>query len=112
MSDYHKLSLQQKQAAALSSMREPARTCPWCDTQLTRSDLLRHMETRCPGRREPGPGAKWLVWRDAIALVPKRTLIRWTHRGHVRTKGGRGDRLYLHGDIVDRLAARMVARRR
>jgi hypothetical protein len=57
MSDYHKLPIAQKRAEALARAREPAVTCPDCDTQVMPADLLAHLRDRCPGQRDPGPGA-------------------------------------------------------
>lgn len=113
MSRYHKLPIAEKRAEDLARVREPAVTCRICDTQVMRADLLAHIDNRCPGRREPGPGSKWVTWGEARAIgVPKRTIVRWVKRGYVRVKGGRGDRLYLHADLVDRLAQRKADRRR
>lgn len=110
---YQKLSIAEKRALDLSRAREPAVTCPLCDIQVMRADLLGHLDGRCPGRREPGPGAKWLTRREAMALgVPRRTLARWVSKGHVRWKAGPVCRLYLEGDLVDQLAPRRGARRR
>jgi hypothetical protein len=108
---YQQLSIADKRRQDLAKMREPAITCPVCDTQVMPVDLLSHLE-RCERGREPGPGAKWITWKDAIALVPSRTLKRWVRRGHVRFKGGRGDRLYLARDLIVRVAQRKVSRRR
>lgn len=111
--NYQKLPIGEKRALDLSRAREPAVTCPLCDTQVTRTDLLAHLDNRCPGRREPGPGAKWITRREAMALgVPRRTLARWVSTGAVRYKPGPLCRLYLEGDLVDRLAPRKTHRRR
>lgn len=110
---YHRLSVAEKQAADRARMREPAVTCPGCDTQTTSQDLLSHVAKRCPGPREPGPRSVWVSWRDAIAAgVPKMTLSFWAQRGEVRTRGPRGDRQYLLRDLALRLAQRRVIRRR
>lgn len=109
---YHKLSAAEKQAHALASIREQPMACPQCDTQLMPDDLLNHLERRCTGPREPGPGSKWVNWRDALALVPEKTLRRWVKAKHVRVKGTRGDRLYLRRDLVKRLALRRISSRR
>lgn len=112
MSDYHKLSILEKRALNISTVRESAITCAVCDTQLMPVDLEKHM-SRCQGPREPGPGTQWVTWREAIRLVPKRTLNRWVKRGHVRTDGaGRGDRKYSLRDlVVHRQALRLLRRR-
>ncbi len=113
MSRYHRLPIAQKRAENIARVRELAVTCPGgCGTQVMRVDLLAHLRQRCPGQLEPGPSSKWVSFREARELVPKRTLARWVKDGHVRIKGGRGDQLYLHGDLVDRLAARHLNRRR
>lgn len=113
MSDYHKLPIADKRRAAIASVRESAVSCPRCDTQVMPEDLLAHLDQRCTGPREPGPGSKWVNWRQAIELgVPERTLKRWVQAKHVRYQGGRGDRLYLRRDLVKRLALRRVVSRR
>lgn len=113
MSRYHQLSITEKRAESLSRMREPSVTCPTCDMGVTTSDLLSHIESRCPGPREPGPGAKWISHRDALAMgVPRQTLSRWVSSGLVRAIGGRMDRRYLHGDLAKRVAQRLGFRRR
>lgn len=110
-SAYHLMSAAEKRAVSLN-VREPAVTCPDCDTQVMLVDLLAHIEQRCPGPRTPGPGAKWVNHREALAMVPSATLTRWTSKGRVRTRGERGGRQYLHGDLVRRLAIQRLGRRR
>jgi hypothetical protein len=115
MSGYHRLPIAQKKAEALARMREPAVSCPaGCGIQVMRADLLVHLEQRCTGRREPGPGAKWLTHREALAMgVARVTLSRWTHSGRVRTRElDDGYRQYLHGDLVECIAARRLRSRR
>lgn len=114
MAQYHRLSVAEKRAASLARMREPAVSCPGgCGMLIMPADLLAHLEERCPGQRDPGPGAKWITWREALALgVPKMTLSRWARRGDVRTRGDRGDRRYLAGDLAVLLARRVASRRR
>lgn len=113
MSDYHKLSIGEKRTVALERQRESALACPVCDTQVMPEDLLAHLDQRCTGPRDPGPGSKWVDWRGAIALgVPERTLKRWVQAKHVRYRGGRGDRSYLRRDLVKRLALRRIVSRR
>jgi hypothetical protein len=109
---YHKLSITAKRTEALARAREPAVMCPSCDTQVMPVDMLVHLELRCTGPREPGPGAKWVTWKEAIAMVPERTFRRWVRRGYVRFERGRGDRLYLLRDLVLRVALRQANRRR
>lgn len=57
--NYHRMSLAQKQAHTRECMREAAVVCPVCETQTTAVDLLEHIETRCPGPREPNP-CSWM----------------------------------------------------
>ena len=110
---YQQLSLAEKRRKDLAGVRETAVTCPSCDVQVMPADLLRHLEVRCEGPREPGPSSKWLTYREALAQgVAKRTLVRWVRRGHVRTEGGRGDRRYFARDLILRIAWRKANRRR
>ena len=111
-SGYNKLPIAEKRALDLARVREPAVTCPSCDTQVMPVDLLVHQEQRCPGPREPGNGAKWITWREAKSLVPERTLVRWVERGAVRFRGGRGDRQYLYRDLALRVSQLRGFRRR
>ena len=113
LSRYHKLSAVEKRAESLSVAREQSVACPTCDTQVMAVDLLRHMEQRCPGPREPGPGSKWVTWREAKALgAPPYALTRWIQRGHVRFVGERQDRRYLLRDLALKIAQRRGFRRR
>lgn len=114
MSRYHELSVAQKRAESLARIREPAVTCPDCDTQVMLADLLGHIEQRCPGLREPGPGSKWVSHREAMAMgVGRGILSYWVKRGRVRTRmGDDGCRQYLHGDLVRRIAVQRLNRRR
>lgn len=113
MSDYHKLSIAEKRAQALATVREPAVTCPNCDVQVMPADLLAHLEQRCAGPRAPGPSSKWLTWREALALgVNRQTLSRWARSGLVRFMGERQDRKYLMRDLSLRIAQRGWFRRR
>lgn len=112
MTDYRKLPIDQKRAEAIARAREPSVSCPECDTQVMPADLLAHLEQRCPGPREPGPGSKWVNWREARSLVPERTLVRWVDRGFVRVKGDRGDRQYLYRDLAKRVSQMRGFRRR
>jgi hypothetical protein len=113
MSDYHKLPIAQKRAEALARAREPAVTCPDCDTQVMPADLLAHLRDRCPGQRDPGPGAKWLTHREVMALgVPRATLAKWTRDGHVRFVGELQDRRYLLRDLSLKIAHKQGRRRR
>lgn len=80
---------------------------------VTTVDLLGHLASRCPGRREPGPGAKWVTFRDVLALgVPRVTLSRWVQSGQVRFVGERQERRYLHRDLALKIAQRNGFRRR
>lgn len=114
MSRYHRLSVSEKRTEGIARMREPAVACPGgCGTHVMRTDLLAHLDHRCPGPREPGPGSKWLSHHDAITMgVSKETLSFWARKGRVRTRGARGERQYLHGDLVDRIAEQRIKRRR
>lgn len=110
---YHKLSISEKRTLDLSRAREPAVTCPRCDTQVTPTDLLSHLELRCGGPREPGPGAKWVSHREVMMMgVPRVTLSRWANNGLVRFTGERRDRKYLYRDLAVKVAQRMGFRRR
>lgn len=111
--EYHRLPVAAKRAAALASVREPPIACPSCDVQVTPADLLAHMAQRCPGPREPGPGARWIPWREAVAAgVAPQTLSFWARRRQVRYRGERGDRQYLLRDLALRIAQRRLDRRR
>lgn len=110
---YHKLPIAEKRMEALARAREPAVSCPTCDMQVMPVDLLAHMDQRCPGPREPGPGAKWISWREALALgVGRQSLTRWVQAGMVRFVGGRLDRRYLHRDLALKVAQQRGFRRR
>lgn len=104
---YQRLPIAEKRAKDLGRIRETAVTCPICDTQVMPTDLLAHMAERCQGRREPGPGAKWINWREARGLgVPGKTLSRWATSGQVRFLGERQDRRYLMRDLAIKIARR------
>lgn len=110
---YQKLSIHEKRARDLTSVRESAVSCPSCDTQVMPVDLLVHMEQRCQGPRDPGPSAKWVTWREALAMgVPANTLARWARSGFVRYVGERQDRKYLLRDLALKIAQRNGFRRR
>jgi hypothetical protein len=99
--DYHRMSIGQKQAYQRSRMREPAVACPKCETQLMPADLLAHFEQRCTGPREPGPKSRWISWRAALDLdVVAETLEGWLRRGMVRSRGDGLDRELLEQDVV------------
>lgn len=122
--EYHRLPIAQKRALAAATQREPAVACPACDTQVMPADLIAHLEQRCTGPREPGPGARWVTWREAVANIRRADrdlsepaammmLSRWSRpdgRGviAVRTRGTRGDRQYLFSDLAKNVARRMV----
>jgi hypothetical protein len=115
---YHRLSISAKQARHREAMREPAIPCPHCEVQTTASDLLRHVETSCPGRREPHPLSKWVKWGEAREMgVPDASLRRWVRQGRVRTRirarndnppgpGRPARRVYLVRDMVKLMALR------
>jgi hypothetical protein len=110
---YQRLSLAEKRAEDLSRVRETAVTCPSCDTQVMPADLLAHIEQRCPGPREPGPGAKWVNHREALGMgVSRATLSYWTRTKKVRFLGERQDRRYLMRDLALSIAHRRRGRRR
>jgi hypothetical protein len=122
MSTYQKLSIHEKRAHDLRAVRETAVTCPSCDTQVMPVDLIAHMEQRCKGPSEPGPSARWMTWREAVAIIRRvmpelrlsepaamMRLSRWSHADRrglvvVRARGTRGDRKYLHADLVKHLS--------
>lgn len=120
---YHQLSIAEKQAEALSRSRERPVACPICGIGIMRVEILAHLHARCTGPREPGPGSKWVSWRDALALGTTELKItrtamgmklsRWSRpdrngRVRVRVRGGRGDREYLEGDLHWWLAIQLV----
>ena len=101
------MSVAEKQAYARANVREQAVACPKCDTQTTAGELIEHLEKRCTGPREPGPGSKWVPWREALELgVPSTTLANWVNMGLVRMTGSRQERRYLQRDVVVLIAAR------
>jgi hypothetical protein len=111
------MSIVEKRAKALSTAREPSITCPDCDTHVMPCDLLAHVRERCPGPREPGPGAQWLTWGEALVMVKlaslnEMTLSRWARRGEVRYRGARGDREYLLRDLAVLVARQLTRSRR
>lgn len=111
MSDYHRMTLAEKQAYHRGRMREPSVVCPACETQLPPADLLRHIDQTCPGPRDPHPQSAWVSWREALALgVRGYTLSRWAARGQVRHRGEVQDRRYLLRDIAVLLARRKLLR--
>lgn len=113
MSRYHRLSIGEKQAEALGRIREPPVRCPHCDAQVMPADLLGHVEQRCPGPRDPGPGAKWIEHREALAMgVPRATLSFWANSRQVRFVGERQGRKYLYRDLALKIAQRRGFRRR
>lgn len=111
--NYHRMPIAQKRAEAIARIREPSVTCPQCDTHVMPDDLLAHLKDRCPGPREPGPGARWISHREVIAMgVSRSTLSFWTASGQVRFSGDRQDRKYLHRDLALKIAQRWRFRRR
>lgn len=111
--DYRKLSIADKRRLDLSRARDTAIRCPDCDMQVLPADLLPHLSERCAGRPEPVPGAKWLTFREVMALgVPRATLADWTRTGQVRFVGEIQDRKYLLRDLALKVAQRRGFRRR
>jgi hypothetical protein len=105
--NYHRMSIAAKQALHRERMREPAVTCPVCETQTTAAELLEHVETRCPGPREPNPNASWITWRQALAMgVPRVTMNRWVTSGLVRVRSELQAREYLLRDLALLVATR------
>lgn len=110
---YHRMGIAEKQAHHREQMREPAVACPACDTQTTASDLLQHVAERCAGPREPGPGARWISWREAVRQgIKPQTLSKWANNGRVRFRGHRTERQYLLRDLAFRTAQLRLDRRR
>jgi hypothetical protein len=114
---YHRMSIVEKRNKALATAREPSVTCPQCDTQVMPVDLLAHLRERCSGPRDPGPGAQWLTWGEALEMlklanIPPVAMSRWVNRLEIRFRGERGDRLYLLRDLVLKVAAQIVRSRR
>jgi len=108
---YHKMGIVQKRSEVLARVREPAIACPTCDTQVMPVDMPSHLRERCPGPREPGPGAKWIPQQEVLALgVPRSTLAGWIRRRQVRVAGARPNRRYLMRDIAWKIALRMAFR--
>jgi len=88
-------------------MREPAIPCPHCEAQTTAADLVRHVATTCPGRREPHALSKWVTWCEALELgVPRETMHRWVRQGRVHTRGIPRRRRYLLRDVTKLLVMR------
>lgn len=111
LSRYQRMSLREKQALSLERMREAPVRCPVCGMALDVDDLLTHRRERCPGAGEPGPAARWITWREALAMgVAKGTLSGWIARGLVRVEGTRRHRRYLLRDLVLVLIASSEAR--
>jgi len=110
---YQKLSIQQKRELDLSKVRDAAVRCPHCEMQVMPVDLLVHVAQRCAGRPEPGPGAKWITHREALAMgVARATLSFWVERDFVRATGERQDRKYLLRDLALKIAQQKGFRRR
>lgn len=103
---YHRLSVSEKQSRSRLAMYEPPIACPYCDTQTTVADLLRHVDSRCPSSSEIHPLSRWLSRREVFELgVPRHLLRRWVAKGLVRVRDHR--KRYLQRDLV-----RLVALRR
>lgn len=120
---YHLLPIAEKRALAIDTQRERAVTCPDCDMQVMPVDLLAHLAERCEGRRAPGMSAKWVGWREAVAIIRRAIpqseasammrLSRWARPNRrditaVRSVGERGDRKYLLADLAKHLARRVT----
>jgi hypothetical protein len=113
LSAYQKMTAVEKRTRSIGAQREPAITCPSCDVQLMTEDLLKHMDERCKGLREPGGAAKWVSWAEVARLeVSAGTLHYWVQQGRVRRRGERIDYRYLLRDIVLILAVRRLRQRR
>lgn len=111
MKDYRRLSLVEKQALSRARIREHPVRCPGCDAATTASDLVTHVQHRCPGQQAPGPTSLWIGWRDALRMgASGRMLSFWAQRGHVRWKEGMQERRYLMRDVAMRVA--VLKRRR
>lgn len=108
---YRRLTMAAKQALHRERMREPAIACPYCEAHTVVAELLRHVESTCPGHRPAHPLSKWISWDEAMALgVPKQTLCRWVVLGYVQSYGEIGARRYLLRDLVKMLARRIGPR--
>jgi hypothetical protein len=99
---YTRMGARGKREYARDLLREPPVTCPDCEVQTTPIDLPAHRAKRCPGRRDPPPGARWIPWRETRWVgVPERTLRRRIQRGQVRYREkSDGTREYLLRDLV------------
>lgn len=113
-SAYHLMNPAEKEAYQQVRLAEPPVPCPSdCGTTVMPSDLLAHVDGRCPGPRPPGPSSIWVDWRGALMTgVKPMTLHDWVKRGEVRSIGPRQDRKYLLRDLVSRVAVRRLGRRR
>ena len=101
------MSSAEKEAVVRDRAREPAISCPHCETRTTVDDLLSHIDERCPGMGPPHPRSRWVRWSDALRLGATRASMHaWVAKGLVRAKGRR-PRRYLLRDVV-----KMVARRK
>ena len=112
--DYRRLPIADKRKLDLARARDAAVRCQQCEMSVMPVDLGAHLEQRCAGRPEPGPGAKWVTWREALAMggVTPMRLSRWARSGQVRFVGERQDRKYLLRDLALRIAQAMGFRRR
>jgi hypothetical protein len=114
VSDYHKLPIAEKQALSRERMRESAVACPACETQTTASDLLNHIDQRCPGAPpDPAPHSKWVSMAEVQRMgVSKQLLSYWYRSGHVRARGEVQARKYLFRDVATRRAKQLFRSRR
>lgn len=110
MSAYHRLPIADKRRLAIAQVREPFVRCPACDTQLIPADVPAHVRERCTGRPEPHPLARWVTWREAVAMgMSAATLNRAVATGVVRARGKRSKRVLLLRDVVLELARSALA---
>lgn len=107
---YRSLTKAEKEAEVYGRLREPAVACARCEVQVMPSDMPRHLESACPGRREPHPLDRWLTWAGAMGLgVAKATMYRWIRAGEIQVRMVSGTRRYLERDIV-KLMSRQIPR--
>lgn len=109
MSDYHNLTVKQKERFQRERAREPALRCPACETAVSTDELLTHLDERCPGVKEPHHLSRWVPWSRLLELgIPSATLTRWVQQGKVRRRGARRRRRYLLRDAVTLVAMRRL----
>ena len=97
-SPYQRLTVAAKQARQRERMREPAITCPLCETQMGVADIFRH---DCNGSRPIHPLEEWLSWSELLAFgVPKATASRWVSEGRIQYQGPLSRRRYRRRNIA------------